>query len=576
MDDIIISDLIYEFNHSRSVSFIKSESHKEQYLEEYTGVVDLVNGEKLSISIAFSDHFPLKLPDIYINAQKNSRVHVGIDGKICLFDTSAILINKNLPCQIIIDCFDQALSILNLLPGTEGYNYEVCREFVSYWLINSSKKLHSILNLEDIRYGEYPIVIRDNVGVVASTKNEAEVILHNSFGLINTKNTFDQKCLVVRIRDGSKIISLKKTFKWSTVRKYILGNSTSSISKEFKKFLKFKVTSAVRFLLLIFPALEGDMLFGFRLEFHNSRLSTIEKSINCKVENVYCERIDYKYMTLRGGATPSLKNKNILLLGCGSVGGYIASNICQAGITSLDILDDGYFKPENVYRHLLGFDRIQPDKLGYKADLVKEYLEKKYPHVDIDSMSFVDRSAETLLADTKRLNQYDLIISALGEPTVNLEISRVLVENGIKVPLICCFNEPYGIGGHVIVTNIDNSSCLQCLYTDLISNDIVSFRGSFAVSGQLFKRNLSGCSGSFVPYSCLDSQQTALYATRKAIEILTRELNKNILFSWLGKADDFLAQGYLLSEAYLKHKYNSTNQIDSFTNLNCAICKMRN
>ena len=111
------------------------------------------------------------------------------------------------------------------------------------------------------------------------------------------------------------------------------------------------------------------------------------------------------------------------------------------------------------------------------------------------------------------------------------------------------------------------------LYTDLISSEIISFRGSLVAPNQNFKKNVSGCSSSFVPYSCIDSQQTAILATRKSIDILEGHLTKNMLYSWLGVADNFIDQGYILSAQYLNNTEKSFISIDTFANPNCPVCK---
>jgi hypothetical protein len=474
--------------------------------------------------------------------------------------------------QLLIDCFDQAIRILNIRPGSSKYNSEVCREFDSYWRSVQNRKAYSLLNIHDITFREYPMVFSQGVSVIAETKIEAERFLQNTFHLPIDKDTFEIPCIVVRIRNGSNIIHLNEKFKWSTVRRYVVDNTSASVRKQFKYFLDRRVTSIIRYLLLVYPGNEGEILFGFRLEFNNTRRCKVQNSSNCKVENVTYERVDYGYLTLRGGVAPFLSGKNILLLGCGSVGGFIANNLCQAGITSIDILDNDVFMPENVHRHFLGFDAIQPNQNKYKADLLKARLEAQYPFAEIDSMNFLDRRVETFISDPNRLKHYDLIISTLGEPTINIEINKVLKANSINVPLLCCFNEPYGIGGHVIVVNLDCDSCLQCLYTDVISDELIAFRGSLVAPNQNFKKNLSGCSSAFVPYSCMDSQQTAILATRKIIETFNGYLTKNTLFSWLGNSDMFLSQNFVLSEIYSANKDKGSITIYSFANTNCQIC----
>lgn len=568
-----ITRIIQNLNIQRNVNFVLNENCDKKCLAEYVGVVLLSNSERIDISIAFSPHFPLTLPEIYVKENKTFRAHVGNSGKICLFDSSAILIKQDMPNQLLIDCFDQAIRILNIHPGSKTYNDEVCREFDSYWLSIRDKKAYSCLDIKDIKYIELPMVVSKGVSIIANTKEDAEIILRNNFGFSPDKDDFERTCLVIRIRDGSSMIPLTKQFKWGTIRRYIIDNTSSSVKRQFKTFLEKKVKHYVRYILLVYPANEGDILFGFRVEFNNSRYSKIENSQTCKVENVFIERIDHQYLTMRGGATSALKDKRVLLLGCGSVGGYIANNLCQAGVMNVDILDNDIFQPENVHRHWLGFDSISPKQYRYKADLVKEKLESLYPYADIDSLNYLDRSVQSYIADVSRLGHYDLIISALGEPTINLEINRILKNNHLDIPFLCCFNEPYGVGGHVLTINIEKSSCLQCWYTDVISSDLVPFRGSFVAPGQNFKKNISGCSGAFVPYSCLDSQQTALIAARQSINILKGQLSKNVLFSWIGPSEEILSQGFSLSEWYLLNKGRGYISMDAITNCKCSICK---
>ncbi|WKY46642.1 ThiF family adenylyltransferase [Eubacteriaceae bacterium ES3] len=572
-EDIV--GIIDYLNIHRDVCFKQIENCNKKYIAEYSGNILLENCDKIEMIISFSTDFPLTLPDIFVADNNKFRAHVGTEGKICLFDSSAILIKQAMADQLVLDCFDQAVKILNIQPGSKTYNNEVCREFDSYWLSIRNKMAYSCLDTKDIKYAEIPIVISHGTSIIGNTKDEAEVILRNNFGLAPDKNDFERTCLVIKIRAGSSMIPLAKQFKWSVVRRYIVENTSSSVRRQFKKFLDKKVKHYMRYIILAYPAEEGDILFGFRIEFNNSRYLKIGCNQMCRVENVFVERIDFEYLTMRGGAMSELKEKRVLLLGCGSIGGFIANNLCQAGIMNIDILDNDLFQPENVHRHWLGFDAISPKKYGYKADLVKEKLEAMYPYADIDPLNYTDRSAQKFISDEKRLGQYDLIISALGEPTINLEINRILNDNNIETPFVCCFNEPYGVGGHVISINIDKKSCLQCLYTDVISSDLVQFRGSFVAPEQNFKKNLSGCSGAFVPYSCLDSQQTALLAARQSIGILNGTYTNNSVSSWIGESEELLGQGFYLSEWYLANINNRNITIEAITNQNCSICNRR-
>jgi hypothetical protein len=242
------------------------------------------------------------------------------------------------------------------------------------------------------------------------------------------------------------------------------------------------------------------------------------------------------------------------------------------GVTQIDLVDKDIFHAENVHRHFIGYDALRRTGTHFKADLLKDILTDKYPYVDIDSMNYRDQSVEkVVLAHPERLSHYDLIISALGEPTINLSINQLLIEKCIHTPFIVCFNEPYGIGGHVITTNLSHESCLRCYYSDLVEGSLQSFLGSLVAPGQNFKKSLSGCAGTFVPFSTLDSQQTAIHASHKAMEVLTGRLSQNDLFTWRGDPSLLISSGFKVSEYF-----SSPSPAIKFTNARCPVCQGRN
>lgn len=162
----------------------------------------------------------------------------------------------------------------------------------------------------------------------------------------------------------------------------------------------------------------------------------------------------------------------------------------------------------------------------------------------------------------------------MGEPTLNLKINRILRENDYRVPFICSYNEPYGIGGHAILTNTANGEgCLECLYTNIDSSELRENRISLVKEGQNFKKNISGCGGSYVPYSALDSQQTAIHTVRLAISVLRGELAENCVITWFGDDEQILSQGFITSEYYQNNKDRVKIKCGIKKNPFCKVCK---
>ena len=573
MDSNYFEKLVSNLNELRGVHFVPKESSRHEYVATFFGSVKIMDDSSINLIIAFDKHFPLRLPVFYVSNDNVFRVHVESDGKICLYDKSSILIKKEMADQLLIDCFDQALKILNILPGTDEYNHEIFREFDAYWMkIGNNRCVYSCFDTSEVTYNEYNMLFSSDFSVVAKTENDALVIAYNHLNARRQESDFYKKCLVILLRKKGSLISIKESYKWKDLRNYVLNNISASYKKRFNNFLQKKIKTIHQYIFLVYDTPMGDIVFGFRVSICGKKYMQISNAVDAKIEPVYVRRIDYNYLLARIDNKISLRNKHILLLGAGSIGGFLANDLCQMGVTQLDILDMDTFHEENVCRHFLGFDSAVKRTLKNKADLLKEQLEKMYPYADIDSLNYKERSVEEFIVQYKRFENYDLIISALGEPTLNLEINRILYQEHILTPFICCFNEPYGIGGHVIVTNLDRNSCLQCLYTKINVSEISSFRASLVEEGQAFKKNVSGCSGAFVPYSSLDSQQTAIMAARLVTKVLRGEIIENTLETWIGSCDDLVTNHFKVSEYYNILCKNNECIRTKFENGHCAIC----
>lgn len=567
---IDLAKIIQNVNQQRGLLFQPASCHIDKYIAEFSGYIENVGG----ITISFTENFPTQLPDIYLQDTSKPHLHVDNKGKICLTDQSSLLIDTTHPTQLVLECIDRALQIVGLSPDSPKYQEELKKEFLSYWGTRERRfSCDSILRLppDNTLCQEYPIYQFEKQYLLANSIYDANAFLCNTLGNKVDIERPSYQALVIRLKKGSSVPTPFRNYDWSTVLHYILHNTDAKTHDLFLTYTSRCVKKYILFMVLVLPDVEGDILFGFLIRFTNQHKMPMKASRTKIVYQLDISRADYDFQLLRCGATPSLYNKKVLLLGCGSIGGFLANNLCQMGITQLDLLDNDMFTMDNVHRHFMGFDAFRTDASAYKADLLKCTLNEKYAYLDLDSLNYIDRSVENvILAHPERLSSYDLVISALGEPTLNLEINRLLIENNISTPFLVCFNEPYGIGGHVITTNLSQESCLRCFYSNLVSGSLVPFLGSLVQPNQNFKRSLSGCSGIFVPYSTLDSQQTAIFAARKAIEILNGALRHNDLVTW--KGDPFLLEshGYKLSPYF-----HRTPNLEGFTNQSCPVCKRK-
>src|SRR5262245_37232324 len=206
-----------------------------------------------------------------------------------------------------------------------------------------------------------------------------------------------------------------------------------------------------------------------------------------------------------------LESKRVLLLGCGSVGGHLAFLLARAGIGALTLVDHDIFTPENTYRHVLG----KPFWGKPKALAMKQALTMQLPFIKVRAISETIEAA--LDQNLIQLNDFDLIVCALGNPTSELALNG-RVRRHAGPPIVFTWLEPLGIGGHALLSgHRGEPGCFACLYTRPDGSDgPMHNRAAFGAAGQSYGRSIAGCRNLYTPYGALDAIRTSELARSEA------------------------------------------------------------
>lgn len=310
----------------------------------------------------------------------------------------------------------------------------------------------------------------------------------------------------------------------------------------------------------------GTSWFGLKF-FHKSKKKTFplnKDSIDeWSLEPVAIKLLDKDNLLLRGGALPTLLAKKILIVGCGSVGGYIADQLASTGIGEMTLIDYDILSLDNIYRHYLEIDYLH----NYKCDGLWYTLSSKYPWINITPA----RKNLLELRDESKLNSFDLIIIAIGSPTKERIFHDYCLKKGVETAIINTWTEGYGIGGHAILDIPEQKGCLRCAYVDnknlcrgLVSNL------NFIKPNQDLTKNLSGCGNAFLPYSNLSAIQTANITTDLALKYLQGKILNSSKVSWKGCSIDVQKEHLVLTERY--HAFSQSLLITPLLNSECDIC----
>lgn len=352
---------------------------------------------------------------------------------------------------------------------------------------------------------------------------------------------------------------------WSLeeIQELVRDHTSTKIQKELvRETRKWKTTESVVFGL---PRSSGGwVIFGVMFKGIKGAHPLIPGSSVKEIIPIRLQRLDREYLMMRGGSHYSLSNKCVAVVGCGSVGATIAIELARSGIGQLTLIDNDILTPDNVFRHPVGYYRIGIEKVS----ALKDDLEMRIPYVQVATMS---ERIETLLQKKKMsLPNYDLIVVATGEPSINLFINELLHCEDRCPPALFAWLDPCGIGGHVLLQYANGRGCLQCLY-EFTDEGHLNNRASFVKPGQSFLKDIAGCGTLFTPFGAIDVVQTSQEAVRLALAALTTG-SFNQIVSWKGDASTFLKEGYQLSDRYSHEKQMLDVQCTEFMRVDCSIC----
>lgn len=528
------------------------------------------DGQWVTLWLVLDSSFPLRLPLFFLRPWDALGFipHVDQNGLICFAGPEGLVLDRRRPAQIVQEAFHRVVRVLT--DGVTGRNAaDFVDEFEVYWsrlpdgiaalsTLDPSDEIHRVTIATS---KERPMYVAESQGEISTFYNGAS---------IGGKFTL-QNALYLPLEPGTLIIPPRPDGPFWTVeeaRNALLPGLSTTNQTRLRKLTKGRAGFREYVIVKLPRPSGGATLFGILYERVGEQHPLLEGGTARRLVPLQLQRLDRSYLIQRGGGTTDLASKRVLLAGCGAVGGHLAFELARAGMRDLTLVDPDTLLPENSYRHVLGRRYWREQKV--KA--LKAEVEAQLPYVQITAIA---NSIEGALADgSVNLSDYDLLVLALGNPTVDLEINERLhaVRNGPAA--VFTWLEPLGIGGHALLTNnVLAGGCFECLYTPPDGGiETLDNRAAFAAPGQSFGRALSGCGSLHTPYGSVDAVQTAALAARVAIDALVGKEQGNPLLSWKGEAAAFQEAGFRLSRRYnatedelFRHRY-------AYRSDRCRIC----
>ncbi|MCK7077696.1 ThiF family adenylyltransferase [Enterobacter roggenkampii] len=219
----------------------------------------------------------------------------------------------------------------------------------------------------------------------------------------------------------------------------------------------------------------------------------------------------------RREGTASLSEKRIALIGCGTIGGYLAELLLRNGAGCgkglLHIYDSDIYKPSNFGRHTLS----SHDFGSYKSLSLAARLQDSL-HLQTKIVGF----NKQFRINTDVMQKYDIIIDATGRPPVSKRIAAVVrnIPREQRPFIIHAFNDGNGWASKVFID--DGRSCYGCM----VSNPEKYHDGTDLrfIALDISSETNKSCGSSYTLYDAAVSNITASLAQMAVLSTLEPEL----------------------------------------------------
>lgn len=523
------------------------------------------------IIVALTIGFPDELPKIYLTSdfQHLPIPHVDNNLFVCTFDTDSTDFFPEKIEGILDETIEKARKIISDgLSGANKSDFET--EFLAYWELDARLTVYSIFkpddNIRTLKMAQVPI--RKNKSATLIAENEKDI---QSFA----KNLNPDIFLDAPIVNFYPILYLPITVPFSppfpktnSELFALLDSYDSKYSEALLSFLKknnysgsviFSVKIDGEYVVagwLHKPINTKEISKGFRTGKVN--LSVIKSRIATElIERFGVDRIDSVRLQSRiGKDISSLQNKTVCIIGCGSIGGKIASALAQAGVSSFILIDKDHLETDNIGRHLCGVTDIGRSKV----DAVSRRIHENSP---CSSVSCIPKSFYKSYAEDQQLIlSSNLIISATANPALERRLNNLSLNVADFPSVLYSWTEPFGIACHAVLICNPQKSCFECC---LDSNDLSYIPQVVKFERGTFTRQEAGCQSSFTPYSSVDADQAASIATRLALQWLSDDINQNTRCVFIGDIQKARQMGLQISDM--------CKDVPSFTTLSSVIQK---
>lgn len=395
---------------------------------------------------------------------------LGPEGELCYLDRRARVLDRYDPGGTVLSCIEAAEKVLRDAVSGRSDDY-LLEDFAAYW--NGDfiyVDLDSSAKVGEIAWIALNPSSNQLSGVLTAKGKLAPALLARHRAVLGPKaEPTRQLCPIIMVDAPLRVdpnlpwppYDLEGMCAWLDG---VAPGAVTALNRRFgevdgvRRHFGLRATNGLYVLEIRIP----DMLQ--KPEFMQTRRRKLLANLGragkgAPVSRISTVRIDAGYLSSRNlvdGA--GFVGRRIALIGCGSIGGFLADQLARSGAGMgggrLTLYDSDRIMPANLGRHILGFTALNRNK----AEAVRAHLLETVPHLEVDARP-VD--AMTALRDLAR---HDLIIDATGEEAFSIAFNHEVLRRGAGFPP-CLHIGLHGNGAAAegLLRDGPTAACYKCL-----------------------------------------------------------------------------------------------------------------
>jgi len=398
--------------------------------------------------------------------------HLFANGSLCYFRGGEVVLDMHRPAVAVAQCIVQAQTILERLLFDPAFRREdLQEEFEAYWLQADSKISHVLLGTigakprKDFWRSTYWHLEKGAVSHFLLGDDDWEL---QKLSVSLNADSFKKLRLPCWLFETDQMPAIPEKmpaavgelFAWLKSWDRTLYLSFQRILGSEREYVKHTAaTFAIRCPI-------GWLGFGFDLNpLYRKAAARTPKVLQHYLHNtgsgtplfrLLIHDVTAKFVHSRNLTHPDLRDKQIVLVGCGAIGSHLAQTLVRLGAGTgkgrLLLIDPDILLPENLGRHVLGYQHL----FEYKARALASVLQANFPFSKIEALMESAVEYPTLF-------EADLVIEATGDEALATSLNARHVTESPNTPVVHSWILGNGEAVQAIWVGGKEHACYRCL-----------------------------------------------------------------------------------------------------------------